>query len=824
MRNFYFIISLFFFTSQLFGSSQNSSTDTLRKSAERLIALSLETQDNPSLRLSIADSALRKATLLGDKSTIARSLLAYGQACYMVNRYTDAVDSAKKALSFFLSASDSFNLVKAYNFLGACNLRQGRFETAIDFIEKTITLSKKLNDSVRIASGYNNLGIVHFNLERYQEAEEYFKLSLNYHNNPKELRSFTRTQGNLGLNYLKQNNIDEAVRWFDESLKIRLELKDTLLLASIYDNIGNAHEKTGNYAKSEEFYALSNKYFKKLKSRHGIALSALALARIQLLKGEHRSAYTNLIEGQKIAKEDQEIDLLMQSFRIQADYYQKIGNFEKAKAALDEYVKYLEKSFNEKTTARIAELRVQLETAQNERDNQALKAKLELQQLQSAQSNRIKYILIISAVILSVLLGFTVMFVFKLRNKNKEIKRINYQLLHFNDELDQLVKERTKDLTSALEKVKELEKVKSAFLSNISHEVRTPLNGILGFTQYLLSPNVSDDEKNQYGRMVQKLGNRLLRVVEDILELSKIETNQLELHYTDYNINELLGDLYQSYSNNEDFLAKNLNFRYIKSLPDSQAFFSIDVYRVKKILSHLIENAFKFTNIGSVEFGYYVDTPLTIKFFVKDTGIGIPKKAQSRIFERFYKHVAEDHLAVYDGTGVGLTIAKGFAIAMGGRIEIESIPNHGSTFYLYIPKKLSSNNNPSLSGENSVSWDNKTILIVEDDLISYQYLEALLQRTGARLIHVKNAEDAVEVANINKDLNLIIIDIQLPFMNGIEATRVIRKSNKKVPIVTQTANTVSDEGKACLDAGCNAFISKPIDPDDFYGLINKLIL
>ncbi len=798
--------------------------DSIATKANRLIEQSNNAQGNPELRYVYADSALGIAKNLGDEALIAKAQLSFGQACYSTGKYIEGISIGKKALEFFASKNDTANQAVVYNLIGACYLRQSRYETAIEFIDKTIQLSKILKDSIRIASGYNNLGIVHFNLERYREAEEYFKFSLDYSKNTQSLRHIARTQGNLGLSYLKQNNIDEAIQWFDKSLKIRIELNDTLMLASIYDNIGNAHENLGNFDKSEEYYKLSNKYFRQLKSSHGIALSTIALARVKLQKGDLSSAFKNVTEGQSVALQNQETDLVMQSFKILSEYYQKTGNFEKSKSALEEYIKYLEKSFNEKTTSRIAELRVQLETAQNEQNNQALNAKLELQQLQARQSNRVKTILIFSAILLSTLLGFTILFIFKLRNKNKEIKRINYQLLHFNDELELLVKERTSDLSEALEKVKELEKVKSAFLSNISHEIRTPLNGILGFTQYLLSPSVSEEDKEHYGRLVQKLGNRLLRIVEDILELSKVETNQLEIHYTDFNINELLGDLYQSYSNNEDFLAKNLNFRFIKSLPDSQAVFSIDVYRVKKIMAHLIENAIKFTNVGSVEFGYYADSPASLKFFVKDTGIGIPKKAQTRVFERFYKHIAEDQFTLYEGTGVGLAIAKDFALAMGGRIEVESVPNHGSTFYLYIPKKTPEQNNSQANTEQVQSWESKTILIVEDDLISYQYIEALLSRTNVRLIHVKNAEDAIEVCNINNNLNLILLDIQLPFMNGVEAARVIRQNNKSVPIITQTANTIHDEGKSCIDAGCNAIIAKPIDPDEFFNLINKLII
>lgn len=820
MRYTLLFISLLLLSTPKQGVGQSTvCKDTVVAKANRLIEQANNAQGNPELRYACADSALRIANTLGDKDLIAKALLSFGQACYSTGKHSEGISAGKKALEHFKSKNDTANLATAYNLIGACYLRQSRYETAIEYIDKTIQLSKILKDSIRIASGYNNLGIVHFNLERYHEAEEYFKLSLDYSRNTQSLRHIARTQGNLGLSYLKQNKIDEAIQWFDKSLKVRIELKDTLMLASIYDNIG-----LGNLNKSEEYYKLSNKYFRQLKSSHGIALSTIALARIELQRGDLAAAFRNVKEGQEVALQNQEYDLVMQSFKILSDYYQIIGNIAKSKAALEEYVKYLEKSFNEKTTSRIAELRVQLETAQNEQNNQALKAKLELQQLQAAQSNRVKTILTFSAILLTVLLGFTILFIFKLRSKNKEIKHINYQLLHFNDELEKLVKERTSDLSEALEKVKELERVKSAFLSNISHEIRTPLNGILGFTQYLLSPSVSEEDKEHYGRLVHKLGSKLLRIVEDVLELSKVETNQLEIHYTEFNINELLGELYQSYSKNEDFLSKNLNFRFIKSLPDSQAVFSIDVYRVKKIMAHLIENAIKFTNVGSVEFGYYADSPSMLKFFVKDTGIGIPKKAQTRVFERFYKHIAEDQFTLYEGTGVGLAIAKGFAIAMGGRIEVESVPNHGSTFYFYLPKSTSNNNiahNETPSGQ---AWSDKTILVVEDDLISYQYIEALLRRTEVRLIHVKNAEDAIEVCNINKNLNLILLDIQLPFMNGIEAARTIRQKNKTVPIITQTANTIHDEGKACIDAGCNAFITKPIDPDELFNLINKLII
>ncbi|BDX37947.1 histidine kinase [Tenuifilaceae bacterium CYCD] len=798
-------------------------TDTLKTFTEKLIDKAKETADNPQKKYDLAQESVKYAYQLGDSLLIGKALLSLGQAHLLVNNYTEAIENGKKASELFTQYNDSLNIARCFNLQGTCYMRRAQYGNAIDCFEKTLQISIKINDSLSIASGYNNLGIVYYNSKRLDNAKKYFIKSLKIYQALNQTRNEAKIEGNIGLIALDEGKYEEANQHFNLSLKLREELKDTLMLANIYNNIGNAQEKLNNYAQSLDYYKLSFQYFEKTNSRHGIALSAIAMARVQIKLGDYANAYKNLKEGQGIATKDQEKSFVMESYKLLSEYYSKTGDYKQSREMLLKYVDIFEKSYNDEVTEKIAELQVQLDTIQKEHDIKLLSTKLEVQQLKAKQSNRLKTFYSIVAILLLVLLGITLLFIVQQRNKNRAIKKFNLQLSQFNDELEKMVKNRTRDLSEALEKVKELEKIKSAFLNNISHEIRTPLNGILGFTQYLVSPEVSPEDKQQCNKIVHKLGNKLLRIVDDILELSKIETNQLDLRFSDTNINELLGELYQTFSNSDEFAIKDLHFRLIKSLPDSQAIFSIDAFRVKKIMSHLIENAFKFTSVGSIEFGYYADSPTTIKFFVKDTGIGIPKKIQKRVFERFFKHIAEDHVAKYDGTGIGLTIAKGYAFSMGGRLEMESSPDNGSTFYFFLPKNTSSSHKTDSNENISLSWKDKTILIVEDDLISYQYIDALLKNSDARLIHVKNAEDAIEVCSINKNINLIIMDIQLPFMDGVEATKIIRKVNETVPIIAQSANSLNEENQTYIDAGCNAFITKPIDPDELFNYINRYI-
>ncbi|MCB8963770.1 MAG: tetratricopeptide repeat protein [Bacteroidales bacterium] len=795
-------------------------SDTLRQHTETLIKKAQLASDNPQKSYDLAQKAVQYATQINDIKLQGEALLVLTKISTLLSKSSEAIRTANRAIEIFTELNDSTNLAKSYNAKGICYLRRAQYGKAIQNFRETLTISTKINDSLILASAYNNLGIAYAKTKQLQDAKSCYAKSSDIYRGLGELKHAATAEANIGIIHLEEGNFEIANQNFNAALKLNQKLQDTLKLASMYDNLGKTQEKLGEYKQSIAYYTLSNQYYRKLNSDYGIALSSIALARVKLALGQNAQAYNNLIEGQKLAIKNQEEAITMESYKLLSDYYLKAGKHSLSREMLQKYVDLFEKNYSEEVASQIAKLQVQIDTLQQEHDFKLLSAKLEMQELEAEQNNRIKSFYIQFIVILLILLSITALLAIKLRNKNLAIKRFNKQLFNFNNELEVMVKNRTEELSIALEKVQELGKVKSAFMNNISHEIRTPLNGIIGFSQYIASHEATADERELYNNQIQKLGAQLLRIVDDILELSRIETNQISTQLADTNINSLLNDLYQEYSHNDDLLKKKLHFRLIKSLPDSEATFNLDTYKVKRIISNLIENALKFTHTGSIEFGYFAESNSTIKFFVKDTGIGIPQTVQKLVFEKFFKHIADDHIAKYNGTGIGLTIAKGYALSMGGRIEMDSKPDTGSTFFFYMPK-LTPQNTPNPKASTKNRWANKTILVVEDDLINFHYIKALMQQTGVRLIHVKNAEDAIDVCTINTNINLILIDIQLPFMNGIEATRIIRKKNATIPIIAQSANSPTNGNAEYIEAGCNAFISKPIDPDELFAQIDQ---
>ena len=816
------LIYFSFFTFLLTGfsntASGNNKPDSLTNQVNRLTD-SVGKIQNLSEKINLASQALNLARTSKDTANIAKALLAYSHVLFCNDKFEQTFDSASKALKYFEKFNDSLHISESYNILGNSFLRRADYFKAIECYEKSIKTGQHLPDSLMLANNFSGLGIIYYKIGKYDDAIKSFNRALKIFQNLKSKKNFSRIQGNLGLCYLEKNQVKQAKQLFFESLSSRIQLQDTMLLASIYDDLGKLYEKTNQLDSALFFFNKSHKCFVLDNSKHGVVVSSLALGRVNLKLGNLSKAIKQLTTAYSTSKQTKEDDLTMQITLELSEYYNKIGDNDKSRTFLKNYITYYEKIFKEKTLEKINQLQFYIETQRKEQENKLLQAEVAMQHLKSKQNRFVNKILIAFSVLLIIILTFTIVLTFKLRNKNKVIEDINNQLLNFNLELERVVKSRTSELSDALEKVKELERIKSAFMANISHEVRTPLNGILGLLDYILNNNVPKDEKTYLNTQIRSLGERLLRLVDDILELSKIETNQLDIKISECNVNTILSELNNTFQNSLALKNRNVTFRVVKSLPDNETTILTDAVRLKKIIFNLIENAFKFTHTGSIEVGYSVEKEKTLKIYVKDTGVGIPKNIQKRVFERFYRHISDESHVYYEGVGIGLTIAMGYALALAGRIKVDSSPGNGSTFYILLPYNVINTTNKAIP-EN---WSNKCILVVEDDLISYQYIEALLKITSAKLIHVKNAEDAIEVCSINKNIDLIILDIQLPFMNGIDAARKLRKIGISVPIIAQSANAISSENKLCLEAGCDAFITKPIDPDELLSIIrNKL--
>lgn len=378
------------------------------------------------------------------------------------------------------------------------------------------------------------------------------------------------------------------------------------------------------------------------------------------------------------------------------------------------------------------------------------------------------------------------------------------------------------DIQKAKEKAEDSDRLKSAFLANINHEIRTPMNSILGFSELLMNQELTMAKQKKYHEIVNVSGKRLMNLINEIVDISKIVAKELKLNPTEFNLNKLLDQLH------EQFLIspknKNTTISIVKALKDIDSFINIDETRLVQVLSNLLENALKYTHNGTVEFGYTLDKD-ELHFFVKDSGVGINKKDHLHIFERFGQSDNEI-LKVKDGTGLGLAISKGIVELMGGQIWVESELYKGATFHFTIPNcvvtpEKKSNNKKSV--ENVVISTTKNILIAEDEETNFWFLEAALDGQPFNLVHVLNGKEAVETMQANNNIDLILMDFNMPIMNGMDATKEIRKTNPTIPIIALTAYSMMADKEKALSIGCTDYLSKPVSKALLLETINKYI-
>jgi signal transduction histidine kinase/CheY-like chemotaxis protein len=391
---------------------------------------------------------------------------------------------------------------------------------------------------------------------------------------------------------------------------------------------------------------------------------------------------------------------------------------------------------------------------------------------------------------------------------------------HFR--IEKLVRVRTIQLNESKEKAEESDRLKSAFLANMSHEIRTPMNGILGFSDLLKKPNLSGERQKKYIGIIQKSGKRMLNIINDIISISKIESGLMEMNLQESNINEQIEYIYTFFK--PEIEGKGMQFSFKSSLPSREAILITDREKVFSILTNLLKNAIKYSEKGSIEFGYIIKGE-TIEFFVKDTGIGIPEDRQEAIFERFIQADISDKKAL-QGAGLGLSISKAYVEMLGGKIWMESEVGKGSTFYFtlkYHPETInnhSSKNEILPSGEKAPQKQMK-VLVAEDDETSKEFLSIVVQEFAKEIIYVRTGNEAVAVCSNNPDIDLILMDIQMPELNGYEASRQIRQFNKDVIIIAQTAYALEGDIEKAHDAGCNDYITKPIVAKELEQMINK---
>ena len=379
------------------------------------------------------------------------------------------------------------------------------------------------------------------------------------------------------------------------------------------------------------------------------------------------------------------------------------------------------------------------------------------------------------------------------------------------------------ELKDALIKAQASDRLKTAFLQNISHEVRTPLNGILGFGSLLADPHLTLEEKQRFNQFLKSSSDRLLSTITDYIDTSLIVTENVEVVRKPVRIGKLMNELQTRFENLCN--AGNLTLNLLIPKDQGDFILTTDPVLLQKIISCLIDNAIKFTPHGSVTMGYSVKTAI-VEFFVIDTGIGIASEAHERIFEPFMHEIIANTRR-YEGSGLGLTITRGFLNLLGGKIRLESEKGKGSAFFFSLPieEEITLNDEPLAMPVLHAKIDRPVILIAEDDLFSDFYMGSILESMASVVYKVANGKDAVEMCRLHPEISIVLMDMKMPVMDGMEAARQIRTFRTDLLIIAVTAYAMSKDKKKAIDAGCNDFLSKPVSRDELlakfkkYGLI-----
>lgn len=732
----------------------------------------------------------------------------------------------QNALEIFQADNDTLNIGKIYNNLALLFTNREYYHLALQYNLKSLEFAKLMNDKKGVFHSYNNIGITYERLGEYEKAID------SYNNSLKTIEQEANTDefyyyaiSNIAVVNLLTHQYNSVETQLNRGLTFFISANDNYGISQSYRYLGEFYIETGNYKQAEVSLEKSNKYATKIDDKKILLENQFLLAKLHFVKKEFSKAKIIFKNTLKEAQSSNSINTEIESLNyiakidsIAGNYFNALKNFQ-ASIVLRDSLNSL------KIKNQIAEFSIQYETMQKDLEIAGLKQSYEMKELEIAKGLEQRNLIFI---ILLALITFIIYGLFtknKIRKKNElltlqndEIDKKNLELLAHRNQLEELVEQRTEELVISRDKAQESDRLKSAFLANMSHEIRTPMNGILGFTNMLKDTNLDSVKQKNYIDIITRSGERMLNTVNNIIEVSKIETGQVDVVNSDFSIEEM------GYYHLNFFLPEaskksiKLSFHPDYSIKSN---IRCDKNKLESIISNLLKNAIKYTSRGVISFGYkYKNNEL--EFFVKDTGIGIPSNRKEAIFDHFTQADIEDRMA-YQGAGLGLSIVKSYVELLNGKVWVVSEENKGSTFYFTMPceqPNILVDAKEIITKETTILKPIK-ILVVEDDETCMLHLKIILEEFASELLFAKSGTEAVEICKRNTDIDLVLMDIRLPEMDGFQATKAIREFNTTIIIIAQTAYALVGDREEAINSGCNNYISKPIDKDNLYQLISS---
>ncbi len=755
----------------------------------------------------ILQHVAERAEAIGAPHLFAKARKDQGVYLYLEGKFFQAIGSYQDALKVYQALGEELAVANLYNNIGLSYFDGGDLKQALDYYHMAEPIYQQVGSTQDNADILFNIAGIYLKQTRYDTALDMYRAAMVFFEKTKDFNGIAQAHGNIAIIYRKQQNYPlaeqeniKAIQYFKQQQNLYMLSVTQTNLANVYADMNNL-EGAALYAQ----YALENAL--SIQNEYAESSALHTLAHVHFYRGEHSEAIS-LVErsitlARKLNAKGKERDGLGKLSLILAAN----GEMQKAVETHKAYQALIEKLHDDEIGTSLNAFQAKFEATQLQQQVEKLKQARKLQDLEMA-SERQQTVLIGLGALVLFLTGFLIY-----RRRVEQATQLK---------LEAEVKERTLELETMANELSQANQVKSQFLANMSHEIRTPLTAIIGLSEAILRGDIAAEEVDSELNVIHNNSLHLLNLINDILDLSKIEANKLELDEKPCDLHHLLKDVENMFRNQAE--SKGLTFNLEVNLVEPYPV-KIDDFRLKQILINLVSNAVKFTEQGvvSIQVGL---RPNGIAFSVRDTGIGMNKAQLKDIFEHFSQ--GDNTISRrFGGSGLGLCLSQQLAIKMGGYIQVISEPEQGSEFTLQLPcpqvcaseLALSKAESPRKAAQNKLSG---TVLIAEDHPDNRRLIVRLLEGLGLTVIAVDNGKDAIEMC-LSAHPDLVLLDIQMPQMDGVEALTLLRQCGVDVPIYALTANAMSHEVDAYLEQGFSGHLLKPIERDAFYNVLCRYL-
>ncbi|WP_206484397.1 tetratricopeptide repeat protein [Thalassotalea sp. G2M2-11] len=743
-----------------------------------------------------------------DKTILAKTLKFKGIFHYYQGSYPQALPLYQQSLVIYQALNKPLEQGHLYNNLGLLYSAMGKSFRAIEVYQQAVETYKKYGSEVDIVDIRYNIATLYIRLRRYDLAIELFQEVIIKRLEFGDEKGVANARSDLGISYKQSGNYADALKNLQLALRYFQEQQDTFKLASTYHNLAEVYNEL-NQAEQAKVYAQLAINLSERQSFNVVLAGGLqSLARALFLQGEIEQPLQLLQRSTEVATQSDYPQQLRANLSLLSLVHAANGERRKAMENYQDFIALNFKLSNDQLNEYLAKFEsdeLKKQVAQLQQNKKVKQLELE----RANQQQKIVFGVIFIALMLILMLAF---YLYR-REKDRQLKT----------ELAIQVKQRTQELERITEQLKQANNVKSQFLANMSHEIRTPLTAIIGQAEAIIYGDIQKGQTEQEVEVIHSNSQHLLELINNILDLSKIEANKLELDLQNQDLNQVLVELANMFA--EQAKHKGLVFTITHSLP-TPFLIDMDVLRVKQILINLCSNAIKFTSKGSVTVNVRIENH-AIVFSVKDTGIGLSYTQIQQVFDSFTQGDSSISRR-FGGTGLGLCLSEQLAKLMHGRIEIESQLGQGSTFTFVLPftqtEELPQIEQVHTIDTETVSLDEPcfsgTVLLAEDHDDNRRLFARFLKKLGLTVVGASNGYEAVEEYESTQP-DLILLDIQMPEMDGIEAFNILQQKGCTVPIIALTANAMSHEVAHYIALGFTEHLQKPIERSKFISTLAK---